>query len=199
MKASATLVAAMAALVCAGPLPAHHSISMIEISTPIWVTGRVIRYEPVNPHVMIVLEERKTDGRIQRWNIEGPTLQRLARMRVADPFLKTGDAIEVCGFAFKKGGLIQSMFPDADGSSLPLVHGHMLILPDGTRRLWGPYGKLDNCFRPGDQTSTWLEFLKADPLARDGWCSGRTFVRIASVAPKEFVDEIDKHMANPCH
>lgn len=199
MKAKITLAAALAALVLSASLHAHHSISMIEVSTPIWVKGIVIRYEPVNPHVMIVLEERKPGGQVQRWNVEGPTLQRLDRMRVSGTFLKAGDVIEVCGFAFKKGGLIQKMFPDADGSSLPFVHGHMLVLADGEMWLWGPYGKLDNCIRPGDRSSAWLDFLKTAPLARDGWCSGRTFVRIASVAPKEFVDEIDKSMANPCH
>ena len=41
----ATWAATITALACASPLRAHHSISMFEISAPIWVKGTVVRYE----------------------------------------------------------------------------------------------------------------------------------------------------------
>jgi hypothetical protein len=49
----ATWAATITALACASPLRAHHSISMFEVSAPIWVKGTVVRYEPKDPHVMI--------------------------------------------------------------------------------------------------------------------------------------------------
>ena len=59
----ATWAATITALACASPLRAHHSISMFEISAPVWVKGTVVRYEPKDPHVMIALEEKRETGR----------------------------------------------------------------------------------------------------------------------------------------
>ena len=111
--------AAIAVLACTGPLRAHHSISAIDISTPIWVKGTVVLYEVVNPHVMIALEERREDGQVQRWTVEGPNLGRLARYGLGKDFLQAGDVIEVCGFAPK---------PNVEKSWPPprFVHGHLL-------------------------------------------------------------------------
>jgi hypothetical protein len=197
-KKMATWAVALAALACAGSLRAHHSNSMFDGSTPFWVKGTVVRYEPMQPHARITLEERKTDGQVQRWSVEGPNLDRLKRMGVDESFLKAGDVIEVCGFALKKGGLIQRSLPDFDGSVRPFIHGHVLVMPDGRMRLFGPYGKLDNCIRPRDTTQSWVAFLNTDPLARQAWCGSRRFVQIRSILPKAFVDEIDRLMANPC-
>jgi hypothetical protein len=41
----ATWAATITALACASPLRAHHSISMFEISAPIWVVDKVPRRE----------------------------------------------------------------------------------------------------------------------------------------------------------
>jgi hypothetical protein len=70
-------------------------------------------------------------------------------------------------------------------------------MPDGRMRLFGPYGKLDNCVRPHDTAQSWVDFLNADPLARQAWCV-RNFVTVPSTAPKALVDEINGLMANPC-
>ena len=71
---------------------------MIEISTPIWVKGTVVLYEPKNPHTMIELDAKNEDGQVERWTVEGPFLGRLARYDLETDFLKAGDVIEVCGF-----------------------------------------------------------------------------------------------------
>lgn len=199
MKRMETWAAALAALVCVGSLRAHHSISMFDISAPIWVKGTVVRYEPINPHAMIALDQRREDGQVQRWTVEGPSLNRIGRMGIDEHFLKAGDVIEVCGFAFKEEVLAQRSASDTGRSPLPALHGHVLVMPDGRMRSWGPYGKLDNCIRPGDQTRSWADFLNTDSLARENWCRSRTFVNVASLASKAFVDEIDGLMANPCN
>jgi hypothetical protein len=198
-KKIAPWAAAMAALAGAGSLSAHHSVSMIDVSTSVWVKGTVVRYEAINPHTRIELDETRADGQVQRWTIEGPfpgRLQRILRLNGMGPdedFVRAGDVIEVCGFRPKR----QAPYPD----DLPLsyVHGHVLVMPDGRMQSWGPYGKLDNCIRPDDQPQAWLEFLNADPLAREFWCNSRHFVGVASTAPKGFVDEIDGLITNlPC-
>jgi len=199
MQKVATWAAAVAALALAGPLRAHHSISMFNIAAPIWVKGTVVRYEVKDPHVMLALEERKDDGGVQRWTVEGPNLGRLARMDAGKDFLKLGDVVEVCGFALKSEYVKRpppSAYPD--GVPGKFLHGHVLERPDGKMRLWGPYGKLDNCIRPGDSVGTWVEFLERDPLARQAWCTDRTYASAPSVAPQALLKDIDGALAEPC-
>jgi len=195
-RKTAIWAAAIAALACASPLRAHHSISMFEISAPIWVEGTVVRYEPKDPHMMIALEEKSEDGQVQQWTVEGPIPARLYRMALAPGFLKAGDVIDVCGFALKEKFLRPSA--DADDSPPRFVHGHVLVLPDGHMQSWGPYGKLDNCIRLDDQTHSWVDFLNADRLARDLWCAGQKYADAASVASKTLVDEINRSITKPC-
>ena len=192
MKKITTSAAAIAALACAGPLRAHHSISMIDISTPIWVKGSVVQYQVINPHVMIALDERREDGQVQRWTVEGPILSRLSRYGLGADFLKAGDVIEVCGFAPKE---------NADKSFPPprFVHGHLLVMPNGRMQLWGPYGKLDNCVRTDDPIPSWLDFLNTNPMAREIWCSDyRASMQLSALSPRALVDEINGLMASPC-
>jgi hypothetical protein len=186
--------AAIVAFACASAVPAHHSMAMFDIARPIWITGTVVRYEAVNPHARIALDEKAPDGSVHRWVVEGPNLNRLRRMNVSDDFLKAGDTIEICGFPFKG----ETPIPDAPGAARPAMHAHMLVLPDGKMRLFGPYGKLANCIRPNDSARLWVEFLDRDPLAREVWCRSGNDVTASSRTPREFVDEIDRMIANPC-
>jgi hypothetical protein len=182
---------AIAALASVVSVQAHHSISMFDLRNPIWLKGTVVSYEPVNPHARLTLEQKREDGEVQRWIAEGPSLLRLQRMGVGKDFLKAGDVIEVCGFPFKEE------FARTSSASRPAMHAHMLVMPDGHMRLFGPYGKLDNCIRPHDTTQSWVDFLNTDPLARQAWCS-RNFVTAPSTAPKAFVEEVNRLVAKPC-
>lgn len=193
-----TWTAAIAALVVAGTAPAHHSISMFEIATPIWVKGVVVRYEPINPHAIIVLEETRSDGMVRRWSVEGPTLRRLGLMNVGPDFIQIGDVIEICGFPPKVEFSSQRPSLDTVGYPPQAFHGHVLRLPGGQMRHWGPYGKIENCIRPEDQARTWADFLNTDPMALTAWCASRTFVWADSLPPQEFVDQVNRMMANPC-
>ena len=198
-KKLAAWAAAIAALACVGSLRAHHSVRMIDVSKSVWVKGTVVRYEPISPHTMFELEETRADGQLQRWTIEGPIPGRLSRilsvngMRADEDFLSVGDVVEVCGFFPKRS---EAASPDA--KLLSYIHGHVLVMPDGRMETWGPYGKVDNCVRPDDEPESWLDFLKADPLAQEFWCNSRGFVGVASTAPTGFVDELDSRLTLPC-
>jgi Family of unknown function (DUF6152) len=200
-KGPAIVVAIAAVLACAGVVRAHHSLRMIEISTPIWVKGIVVSYAPGQPHTMIELEEQ-TDG--SRWTVEGPFPGRLERIHKLNglgadqAFLKAGDRIEVCGFPPKKTYAVERSYPQLKPSQDRFVHGHVIVMPDGRMYSWGPYGKMDNCIRPGDQIPTWVEFLNRDTLARDLWCSGQKDPRIPSVAPAAFVEDVNRRMDSGC-
>ena len=191
MKRIATCLAATAALAGAGQLQAHHSISTIDITTPVWVKGTVVQYVPGNPHAMIELDVRAADGEVQRWSVEGPFPGRLERYHLASDFLKAGDVIEACGFVPKPN-------PERPLPRPRFIHSELLLMPDGRMRLWGPYGKLDNCVRPNDSKEVWLEFL-SDPMARDLWCNNyvATFA-LSPLASKPLVDEINAALEPPC-
>jgi len=153
MPRMALSLGAIAALMCAAPLYAHHSSGMIDRSNPIWVKGTVVRYEPINPHVFITLEERRADGQARRWIVEGPRLGRLERLSFGEDFIKAGDEIEVCAFEFKPEFKTTAPRPNDDGSIPPFVHAPVLVKPDGRKYLWGPYGNFDLCVSPDERDS----------------------------------------------
>jgi len=202
-RAKRIALVTLAPLVCAVSVQAHHSNGMFDSSTPIWVKGTVVRYEPVSPHAMIELEERTADGRIQRWSVEGPfpgRLQRILdskRMGPEQHLLKAGDAIEVCGFDLRADLRASGVSTERHDAS-KFMHAPLIVMPDGHMQTWGPYGKLDNCVRPSDRASAWRDFFDTDPLARDLWCGGRRNTKAASVAPKALVDEINALISNRC-
>jgi hypothetical protein len=191
MKKPAASAAAIAAFAFAGSLRAHHSISTIDISTPIWVKGTVVQYEVKNPHTLIELDETRQDGQVQRWTVEGPIIAGLTRYGLDAGFLKAGDVIEVCGFAPKSN--VEKAWPPPR-----FVHGRLLVLRNGRMQLWGPYGKLDNCVRPDDPTQAWVDFL-TNPMVREIWCGAYTAaIPLSALASRTRVDEINSRMANPC-
>jgi hypothetical protein len=196
MKGTAVTATALAALSCVSSVAAHHSISMFDLGHPVWVKGTVVRFEPVNPHIVFALDESTANGQARRWTIEGSGLNSFNRRGLSGDFLKAGDVIEVCGFALKE----ELARPDATAATLsrPDIHGHVLIMPDGHMQIFGGYGKTENCIRPGDELSRWVEFLNGDPMARGVWCMRRFGASFPSVAPQGFVAEVDRSMANPC-
>lgn len=141
---------AVALLACPGATGAHHSLVRFDTSTPIWVKGTVVRFDPINPHVRFVLDETKQDGRTQRWVVDGPAGNNIARMNLGPDFLTAGDVVEVCGFVLKEDAATR---PDAGAQNTwqdrPLS-GHLLVMPNGKRRFWSDYGVLEKCLAPGE-------------------------------------------------
>jgi hypothetical protein len=114
-----------------------------------------------------------------------------------------GDVIEVCGFDLKAEVAARAQ----GGSSRPDMHGHVLHMPDGRMQLFGGYGKTQNCARPSDSIQQWVNFLEADRRAHQNWCSGRvapaggsawSLAHFPSVAPRAFVDEVNRSLSDPC-
>ena len=190
--------APIAMLAVAGAVSAHHSISMFDISTPIWVEGVVVSHDAVNPHTILSLEESASDGTARRWLVEGPSLQKLARMGLGSDFIRPGDVLQVCGFPPKAEFSSQRASPDSAGYPAQAFHGHLLVMPGGRMSIWGSYGKLENCIRPGDQPQMWIDFINTDPMARDAWCASRAFASAASPPPRGLINEINRRMTNPC-
>lgn len=89
-------------LIAAAPLSAHHAWP-VERSKEVTVTGTVVSYDWANPHVMIGLEVRTNDGKVQKWNVGGPSTSRMANNGWDRTTLKPGDTITATGFQFADG------------------------------------------------------------------------------------------------
>jgi uncharacterized protein DUF6152 len=188
---------AFAAALAAGPALAHHSIKMIDVASPQWLSVTVISYEPRNPHVLIHVQENRPDGAKSTMTLEGPIMRRLQEMHLAKDFIKPGDVLEVCGFPFTQD-VVATHFSTAGLPPLPALHAHLLVLPDGRWQPWGPYGKLDNCVRAGDTPQRWADFINAVPMGLEYWCKGLSRASVPSVAPKTFVEDVNRQLSSTC-
>mgnify|MGYP001560849375 CR=1 FL=1 len=116
----AARLAVFTALACTSSLQAHHSGYMYE-TTPVWVKGTVVRFDPVAPHARIYLDQTSEGGQTQRWMVDGPAPNQLARMGIDQDFLKAGDVLEVCGYPLKAEVASQRAIPQS--SSTPKGRG----------------------------------------------------------------------------
>jgi hypothetical protein len=103
MKALLTPALVVLALVSyAAPLSAHHSwpVSRSQLVT---VKGTVTQFEWANPHPMITLEVRTDDGKVEKWLIGGPAINRMEANGWTKATVKTGDVITGTGYQFSDG------------------------------------------------------------------------------------------------
>lgn len=95
-------LAAVGILAAASPLFAHHSWP-VDTSREITVKGTVTGYDWGNPHVMMGLEVRDASGKIEKWNVGGPSTTRMAGNGWDRNTLKMGDVITAIGYRFSDG------------------------------------------------------------------------------------------------
>ena len=203
-KAWISLVAGLLIAVT-GVTAAHHSQSMF-VETPVWITGTIVRYRPVDPHAMIELREAQPGDpdKKKKWIIEGPRRSRLEQIlenngKVRDDqILKVGDRVSVCGFALRKDWDPIRMYADWPPEQGRFVHGQVFVMPDGRLMSWGPYGVIDNCMRKSDTAKTWITFLNRDPLAHRQWCESMLAAGRTHLTPRTFIDEVIRGLAKPC-
>jgi len=86
----------------AGPLAAHHAWP-VTYDKLVTVKGTVTSYAWGNPHVMMGLEVKGDTGQVQKWNVGGPSVDRMARNGWGRDSLKPGDVITASGYQFADG------------------------------------------------------------------------------------------------
>jgi hypothetical protein len=102
IKAIRVSVAVMLALPGAVQLSAHHAwpVSYAQLVT---VSGTVTEFDWGNPHPMITLEVRTSDGTIETWSVGGPATNRMEANGWSRATVKPGDVITGVGYQFSDG------------------------------------------------------------------------------------------------
>jgi len=101
---SGRTIVAVAAVVVLGAAPslAHHAWP-IDRSKAVTVKGTVTAFNWSNPHVMIDLEVKTDAGKIEKWNIGGPSTERMTGNGWDRNTLKPGDVITGIGYRHSDG------------------------------------------------------------------------------------------------
>src|ERR1044072_2599544 len=87
----------LAVVASAASLSAHHSwpVNMDKLVT---VKGTVMQFEWANPHPMITLEVKTDDGKVEKWLIGGPAINRMEANGWTKDKDKAGDGLTGPGF-----------------------------------------------------------------------------------------------------
>ena len=89
-------------LAVASPLFAHHSWP-VDTGREITVKGTVTGYNWTNPHVMIGLDVVGASGKMEKWDVGGPSTARMSGNGWDKTTLKMGDVIVASGYRFSDG------------------------------------------------------------------------------------------------
>ena len=117
MKNTLFISAMILALVAvAVPLSAHHSWP-VDMSKLVTVKGSVTEFTWENPHPMMTLEVRATDGKTEKWLVGGPAINRMEANGWTKTTVKLGDVITGTGYQF--------------GDGQKIIRLERVVLPDG--------------------------------------------------------------------
>jgi hypothetical protein len=106
---------------------AHHSPSAeFDMAKRVTVTGTLTKVDWVNPHIVVYLDAKSTEGNVENWRMESNPPAWFRRVGVSrnDLAKGIGQTVSVDGNRAKDGGLYMYMLKItfADGSSLELVN-----------------------------------------------------------------------------
>ena len=104
MKKQPVILSAVVALVvlAATPLLAHHSWP-VAFGKLVTVKGTVSEFVWQNPHPMITLEVRTDEGKMEKWQVGGPAINRMEANGWTQTTVKPGDVLTGIGYQFSDG------------------------------------------------------------------------------------------------
>jgi hypothetical protein len=125
MRMQRCYLLAIASLIFAAPLLAHHGTAAYDSTKTITVKGIVSDFQFVNPHVLVFFDVKDDKGNLEKWQGELTSPNHLARAGWNKHTLKPGDAISFSGVRAKSGAptLWLTKIVAAGGQEIPLTPG----------------------------------------------------------------------------
>ena len=125
MRTKVAVVIAGVGLLCAtGSVWAHHAFSSeFDVSKPMKLQGRLVKWEMINPHSWFHIDVKDPDGNVVTWMIEGGSPNQLIRLGVTKYTLAVGTELVIETYLAK------------DGTNKAV--GRNFTLPDGRRLFLG--------------------------------------------------------------
>jgi hypothetical protein len=101
---------------------AHHGTAAYQEDKQITVTGTVTEFGFANPHALVYLDVRQSDGAIAKWEGELTSPNHLVRAGWTKNSLKPGEQITISGLPTKRGATSMWIrkIVKANGTELPL-------------------------------------------------------------------------------
>ena len=110
-------------LSAAAPVSTHHAFSAeFDVEKPLTLTGKLVRWEMINPHSWFHMDVEDDAGQMVRWMIEGGSPNELIRNGVTKNTLDVGIELTVEGYHAKDGT------PKGVGRNFLLANGERLFL-----------------------------------------------------------------------
>lgn len=110
------------------PVVAHHPFSpLYDGSKVVSVSGRVAELRIENPHVVVIIEGTRSDGRTGRWAFEGQSPNAFRAQGVKDlrTRLRAGTSVTISGWPAKD-------------ATVPAFSGREVTFANGTKMIFGP-------------------------------------------------------------
>src|SRR5678810_1359716 len=116
-----SVVVTVAVFASAVSLSAHHSwpVNMDKLVT---VKGTVMDFAWENPHPMMTLEVKTDDGKVEKWLVGGPAINRMEANGWTKNTVKPGDVITGTGYQFSDGQKIIRLERVMLADGLSLIH-----------------------------------------------------------------------------
>ena len=119
----ACIVAGVGVLLAVTPVSTHHAFSAeFDIEKPLSLTGKLVKWEMINPHSWFHLDIEDQEGTVVTWMIEGGSPNELIRNGVTKNTLAVGIELTVEGYYAKDGT------PKGVGRNFLLSDGERLFL-----------------------------------------------------------------------
>ncbi len=85
------------------PVVAHHGDTNWDLSTPFSITGTVVSFRFINPHMQVTLSVTGADGKVTEWVAQGTSPTMLVYRGWSATVLKPGDTVTLNGNRAKNG------------------------------------------------------------------------------------------------
>jgi hypothetical protein len=146
LRALAASVITVGLFLAAGTLAAHHSFSSVfDREKMVSFKGVVTAIDWVNPHIYIYVEMKAPDGKVERWVLEGPSVNGFLRTGLDRGVFKLGDTLEICGYGAKDASAGRT--DSRSGQQSRPLSAELITFPDGVKLAWAQYGT-NKCLEP---------------------------------------------------